>query len=203
MLFAGLKSYAQNSVHGGLFGSIFGYAACSIIATALGDFMWNKEISKDTKIKNMFLLGIINFMLGFLISFIPGWEASKRQVSLTHIMISVGITVLGLSVFWYLDEKMDKDLTYLRAYGMNPFLIYILVLIPDTIFIDVIGLYNANTDWLFCTVFMIIYMAYTSVIALWLYKREKRVTTLKAAIITVIVIVALALLLIFGLGFEI
>ena len=202
MLFAGLKTYAIDSVHGGIFGSIFAYAACSIIATSLGDFMWSSDIQKDKKFRNMLLLGGINLIVGLLISFIPGFEASKRQVSLTHIMISIGITVLGLSVFWYLDEKMDKDITFLRAYGMNPFLIYILVLIPDTILIDVIGLYNANTDWLFCTIFMITYMTYTSVIALWLYKQRKRVTTLKAAIITVLVIIALALLLIFGLGFE-
>ncbi|MFO8019232.1 MAG: hypothetical protein R6U96_11390 [Promethearchaeia archaeon] len=203
MLFAGLRTYAINSVHGGIFGSIFGYAACGIIATALGDLMWTADVQKNKKFQNMLLLGAVNLILGVLLSFIPGWEPSKRQVSLTHIMISIGLTVLGLSVFWYLDEKLDKDITYLRAYGMNPFLIYVLVLIPDTIFIDVLGLYDANTSWLWCTLFMVIYLAYTSVIALWLYKRRKRVTTLKAAIITILAIVALAVILIFGLGLDI
>ncbi|MGV9174111.1 MAG: hypothetical protein ACOC35_16300, partial [Promethearchaeia archaeon] len=203
MFFAGLKEYAINSIHGGIFGSIFGYAACSIIATALGDLMWSADLHKNKKFRNMVILGVINLAVGILISFIPGWEPAKRQVSLTHIMISVGITVLGLCVFWYFDEKLDKDITFLRAYGMNPFLIYVLVLIPDTLLIDVVGLYNANTDWLWCTIFMVIYMAYTSVIAMWLYKKKKRVTTLKAAIITLLVIVALAVVLIFGLGMEI
>jgi len=203
MIFAGLKEYAINSVHGGIYGSIFGYAACGIIGTALGDYMYSyKDIEKDKKFKDMLSLGAIMAVGGYLLTFIPEMEAAKRQVSFTHVLISSGITFLGLSVFWYLDEKKDMELTYLRAFGMNPFLMYLLVLIPDFLIVDLVELYDADTDWLMNSVFMVIYILIDSVVALFLYKKRKSLSTEKVAIGAIIIVVGLAAILIFGLGIE-
>ncbi|WP_457559235.1 hypothetical protein [Candidatus Harpocratesius sp.] len=135
-----LRNYAIASNHGGIFGTLFGFVAICIMASAIGEYLYFDQTDEDRKYQIVLLIGIRLFLGSFLLAFIPGMEAAKRQVSLTYCGISSGITILLMSFFAYLDRKKNLELRYLRAFGMNPFLMYFLAEIPSFLIDEMIGL---------------------------------------------------------------
>ncbi len=187
MNYAGLKRYAQESVHGGIFGTIFGYASISIVASVVGEYMIKGKAEKETKNKNLAIFGGLNLGLGILIAELSrsfdwlAWEASKRQVSFTHNLISWGTTAVGLLVFIYLDQKLDKELTLLQAFGMNPFFVYFIVEVPVFILDETVG-DDFGLGWDGNIISLIVFLSYSSAIMLYLYKNKNVISTEKAAL---------------------
>lgn len=189
MNYAGLKDYALNSIHGGVFGGFLGYGSISIVSSAIGDYMFFSESDDNKKYQNMLLIGIANLVIGLLIAyFVSGWEANKRQVSFTHNLISIGVSLIGLWVFTLIDRKADKDLTYFRAYGMNPFFVYFIVEIPDLLISEIVGSsLGIDPTWVGPVILTVVYLTYTSIIMLRLHKKGKIISTEKAALLMLIV----------------
>lgn len=198
MLYAGLKEYALESVHGGIFGGFLGYGSISIISSSIGQYMFFSETDDKKKYKNLLIFGAINLLIGVAIAFIPGWEANKRQVSFTHNLIAIGVSVIGLWIFAWIDRSKDKDLTYLRAYGMNPFFVYFIVEVPNLLIKEAIGKdLGISPTWVGPVILTVVFITYTSIIMLRLHKNKKIIATEKAAlvmIITIIILVAIILL---------
>lgn len=195
MITTPLKLYAQLSVHGGIFGTIFGYSGIMIIATALGDYLFRSKIEDKIKYKNMALFGAINLVAGILLSFIPGWEASKRQVSFTHCAISIAVCVLGLLIVVYLDKVKNMELGFFQAYGRNPFLTYLIAETPIFLLDNTIGV-DLGLGWPGNLLVTAIVLTYTTITVLYLYMRKKIISTEKTTIIFIIIAIILAILLI-------
>jgi hypothetical protein len=199
MLIAGLKDYAQASIHGGIYGTVFGFSVMLVVASCVGDYVFSPDVTEEKKYKDMALFGIVNLVGGILLSLVTGWEASKRQVSFSYIAISIGVTTLGLLVFALLDLKYNKELNYLRAYGMSPFFVYFIAAVPvfilDETTGDDLGL-GPLGNVLVTSVLMLV----TSLILVRFQRRGKVIKTEKATLLFIIVAVVLAALL---LGFGI
>ena len=196
MNYAGLKEYAQNSIHGGIFGSIFGYASISIIASALGEYMINeKNTEKDKKNLNFLYFGLANLIIGIVIANIPDFEAAKRQVSFAHDLIAIGATVIGMYIFILIDEKADKEHPILSAMGMNPFLIYAIAEIPTFILKETVGI-DLGIGWPGNFIVLAIILGYCILISMKNYKEGKIISTVVIArnfILTLVILGGLAL----------
>ncbi|MHA1731138.1 MAG: hypothetical protein ACTSU5_04310 [Promethearchaeota archaeon] len=189
-----LKAYASASVHGGIFGTVFTYSGIMVVATCIGDYMFKTKEPDEVKYRNMAIFGAVNLAVGAVLQFLPGWEASKRKMTLTHALISIGVTTLGLLVFVYLDRKKDKDIAYLRAFGMNPFFTYFLAETPHFIVKEIIGDDLGFPPW-GNVVFTAILVGYTSLVVWYLYKNRKIISTQKAALIFIATTLVLAAIL--------
>lgn len=140
MLYFGWREYAIESVHGGIFGTIFGFSAFMIYSTCLGELLiLNKDYSEKKKYQIYAIIGIICFAGGLLISFIPEWYANKRQSTLTYIIISMGVSILLSFIFIGIDKKLQKPIIVLDSYGKSPFLIYIIAILLEFLISDIIG----------------------------------------------------------------
>jgi len=140
MLYFGWREYAIASVHGGILGTIFGFSALMIYATCLGELLiLNEDYTEKKKYQIYAIFGIICFVGGLLISFIPEWYANKRQVTLTYIIISIGISILLSFIFIGIDKKLQKPIIILDSYGKSPFLIYIIAILLEFLISDIIG----------------------------------------------------------------
>ena len=139
LFFGGWREYAIESVHGGIFGTIFGFSAIMIYATCLGElFFIDKETPERKKYQIYAIVGIIAFLGGILIALIPGWYANKRQVTLTYILISLGTSILLSFIFIAIDKKYNKPIIILDSYGKNPFLIYIIAIVLEFLLSDIL-----------------------------------------------------------------
>lgn len=197
LLTTGLRAYAIASNHGGIFGTLFGYIAISVMASAIGEYLYFDSITQqDKKYRNVFLLGIVFLVLGVLIAFIPGMEAVKRQVSLTYVSISCGVTILGMNIFIVLDRKKNLELSYLRAYGVNPFLMYFFAEIPSFLIDQFIGVDLGITPAIIGNLILtVILLAVTSFIAIFTYKKNKIIPTEKIAGLGFVFLVILVIIL--------
>ncbi|MBN2155495.1 MAG: hypothetical protein JW776_05595 [Candidatus Lokiarchaeota archaeon] len=185
------KDYAILSSHGGIFGSIFGYASISIIASAVGDYLVDPTKKESMKYWNLLIFALINYGIGIGINFIPGWEASKRQVSFAHNLISIGVTCFGLFIFSLMDRKLNWELKYLRAFGMYPFFVYFISELPIFLLDMTIGVDLGIEIW-GNFIMLVLLLTYTSLLVLWLYKKKKSFSTIKAALIFLAVAIAIA-----------
>ncbi|MHA1819172.1 MAG: hypothetical protein ACTSU2_11375 [Promethearchaeota archaeon] len=201
MNFAGLKDYAKASVHGGIFGSIFGYAAISIVASALGEYAALSPDGAKEKYKNIALFGLANLIIGLAIA-IPsmftdlGWEAAKRQVSFTHDLISIGVTVLGMMVFIYIDQFKGKRIHLLEAFGANTFMSYFIGELIEVLLEETVGV-DLGLGWAGNLVSLAIGLGIVIAVEWSLYKKGKVISTPKVAVIMAITILALGIPLMF------
>jgi hypothetical protein len=141
LLFGGWREYAILSIHGGIFGTIFGFSAIMIYATCLGDVMLlNNEYSDKEKYKIYAIVGAVAILGGLLLWLVPGWYPNKRQVTLTYISISLGATILLSFIFIGVDKKVQKPIFILDSYGKSPFIIYAIAIVFEFLLSDVIGL---------------------------------------------------------------
>lgn len=189
MLTVGLKLYAQQSVHGGIFGTIFGFSGMMIVATAIGDYLFFTEHPDKQKYSNLALFGMLNLGIGLLISFIPGWEAAKRQVSLSYCLVSLGVTMLVSLIFVYLDRVRNKEIAYFQAMGQNPFLAYLLAEAPYQVLKQVGDEYLGLGEELGSVILTIILVAYISLLLMYLFRHRKIISTQKVALFFIAVVV--------------
>ncbi|WP_371802085.1 hypothetical protein [Candidatus Lokiarchaeum ossiferum] len=197
LLTTGLRAYAIASNHGGIFGTLFGYIAISVMASAIGEYLYfDSTIEEDKKYQHVLILGIFFLVLGVLIAFIPGMEAAKRQVSLTYVIISCGVTILGMNIFIFFDRKKNLELSYLRAYGVNPFLMYFLAEIPSFLIEQFIGTDLGITPEIIGNLILtVILLGVTSFIAIFTYKKKKIIPTEKIAGLGFVFLVILVIIL--------
>jgi len=141
LLYGGWREYAIISIHGGIFGTIFGFSAIMIYATCLGEVMLlNKEYPDKKKYQIYAIVGAIALLGGLLLSFVPGWYPNKRQVTLTYISISLGASILLSFIFIGIDKKVQKPIFILDSYGKSPFIIYAIAIVLEFLLSDIIGL---------------------------------------------------------------
>ena len=195
-----LKGFAQASAHGGIFGTIFGLTAVSVIASSIGEYLLRDPTPEDKKYTNIFYLGIIMLVSCILLAYIPGMEAAKRQISFTYVGISVGVTIIGISVFAYLDRKKDMEMAYLRGFGLNPFFIYFIVEIPTFLFDEIVGLdLGIDPPIIGNLIVTAVLLLYTSIISIRMYKERKILSTERMSLYGGIILIILAAILL-GLG---
>ena len=141
LLFGGWREYAILSIHGGIFGTLFGFSAIMIYATCLGEVMLlNKEYTDKKKYQIYAIVGAIALLGGLLLWLVPGWYPNKRQVTLTYISISLGATILLSFIFIGIDKKVQKPIFILDSYGKSPFIIYVIAIVLEFLLSDIIGL---------------------------------------------------------------
>ena len=194
MIFAGLKTYAQASVHGGFFGTIFGFSGIMIVATALGDYIFHSPTRERRKYSYMMVFGAINILGGLVLSFLPGWEAAKRQVSFSYCLISIGVTIFCSLVFVYLDRVKNLELKYFQALGRNPFLTYLTAETLPLILDETIG-NDLGMGPLGNVLVTLVTLIYTSILMWYLYKKNTIVSTIKATFLFILIGIVLALFL--------
>lgn len=141
LLYGGWREYAILSIHGGIFGTIFGFSAIMIYATCLGDvLLLNKEYTDKKKYQIYAIVGAIALIGGLLLWLVPGWYPNKRQVTLTYISISLGASILLSFIFIGIDKKVQKPIFILDSYGKSPFIIYAIAIVLEFLIADIIGL---------------------------------------------------------------
>jgi len=141
LLYGGWREYAILSIHGGIFGTIFGFSAIMIYATCLGDVMLlNKEYTDKKKYQIYAIAGALALLAGLLFWLVPGWYPNKRQVTLTYISISLGAFILLSFIFIGIDKKVQKPIFILDSYGKSPFIIYAIAIVLEFLLADIIGL---------------------------------------------------------------
>jgi len=141
LLFGGWRKYAIFSIHGGIFGTIFGFSAIMIYATCLGEVMLlNKEYTDKKKYQIYAIVGAVALLGGFLLWLVPGWYPNKRQVTLTYISISLGASIPLSFIFIGIDKKVQKPIFILDSYGKSPFIIYAIAIVLEFLLSDIIGL---------------------------------------------------------------
>ncbi|MHA1997542.1 MAG: hypothetical protein ACTSU9_05435 [Promethearchaeota archaeon] len=164
---------AASAVHGGILFGIFAFGSTQIIASSVGEYIIEGKRNKDrTKVmyKQLAMFGSINLGLGFCMlpfqtTFVPG-----------YLLVAISTVILGSSGFIYLDEVKKKDIPFLSAYGVNPFFVYLITVLPAFIIFDFIipGSLELNfMNFLFVSGFIAIQM----VILLLLYKKGKIIKT--------------------------
>jgi hypothetical protein len=141
LIYGGWREYAMYSVHGGILGTIFGFSAIMIYATCLGDvLLLNKEYPDKKKYLVYAIVGTVALVAGLLLWLIPGWYPNKRQVTLTYISISLGVTILLSFIVIGIDKLVKKPIIILDSYGKSPFLIYVIAIVIEFLLVDIIEL---------------------------------------------------------------
>ena len=154
LIYDGWRDYAIYSVHGGIFGTIFGFSTIMIYATCLGDeILLNKEYTDKKKYLIYAIVGVVALLGGLLLWLIPGWYPNKRQVTLTYISISLGLTILLSFIVIGIDKLVKKPIFILDSYGKSPFIIYVIAIVIEFILVDLIGL---ELDIIIFTVMVIV-----------------------------------------------
>ncbi|NVM18171.1 MAG: hypothetical protein HWN80_10675 [Candidatus Lokiarchaeota archaeon] len=167
LLYGGWREYAIFSIHGGIFGTIFGFSALMIYATCLGEvLLLNKEFTDKKKYQIYAVVGAIALIGGLLLWLVPGWYPNKRQVTLTYISISLGAAILLSFILIGIDKKVQKPIFILDSYGKSPFLIYVIAIVLEFLISDII---EYEMDILIFIIMVII----MSAIAILLDKRGK------------------------------
>ena len=141
LVYGGWRAYAIESVHGGIFGTIFGFASIMIFATCFGEYLLlDRTVDEKKKYQNFALIGIITLVVGMVLAFIPEWYANKRQVTMSYILISMGASILLSFLFIGLDKLTNKPIFILDSYRKNPFLLYISAIVIEFLLVDIIEL---------------------------------------------------------------
>ncbi|MHA1371299.1 MAG: hypothetical protein ACTSWN_17155 [Promethearchaeota archaeon] len=202
------REYALASVHGGVLGGIFVQVPIVLIGSVIGEyFLLHDKPEKKVKYKHLAIFGILNFAIGFIMAFIPGWWASKRQSSMAWAVISIGVIIGGCFLFIFIDEKTHKRMPILYEFGKNPFLLYVvgvvsMYLIEELVPADASYCYtDPISAKLVCFAPVMIYIwlihfAALTTLAIILGKLFKPISTTKVAIGTLILLFALAAILI-------
>jgi len=162
-----------------------------VIAACLGEYMFLSNDPEQKKYKMMALFGLINFVVGLILSYIPTLEASKRQVSLSYCLICIGVTVIFLIGFIALDKVFNKEIKLFTVYGKNPFFVYFLGELP-TFSLRMAGFLDLGMGPIGLIIMLVILVTYITAILFLLEKKGKSISTEKATLIFLIVVLVLA-----------
>ena len=165
VIYGGWRLYAIESVHGGIFGSIFGFSSIMIFATCFGEYLLlERTVEEKKRYQHFALIGFISFAVGMILAFLPEWYANKRQVTMSYILISMGASILLSFIFIGLDKLVKKPIYGLDSYGKNPFLIYIIAIVLDFLIEDIIEL---DYDFIIFAIMVVILTAIALVLDKW------------------------------------
>jgi predicted acyltransferase len=180
--------FALESVHSGIFVSLFTFTTVTVIGTALGDYMFSNKDSKKKQYITLAIFGVVNVALGIGLGFIPGLYWSKQIGTATYGLVSIGVITLGCLVFILMDEKLNWKLKYLVMFGMNPLLSYVVAeliyQLPDMLF-------TITELWLKLIIWGVIIVV-VSLMNWLLYRKKKYVKTEWVTLAFLILIVALS-----------
>jgi len=202
-----LEIYALQSVHGGIFGSIFGYGSIAIIATAMGDYLFFSDVFEAKKFQNLLIFGIANLVVVVLFfieirdrqlqSLIDAFPTYRKTVSLLYVMAAIGVSCSVLWVFYQINTRFKKNMTWLRIFGMNAFMLYFLAELPDTLFETIMGdVLEMDITWWLSLIWGILVLGYCTYVAWYLYKKNRRISTIKSGLIFLATIVGILLIII-------
>lgn len=187
-------NYAVESIHSGIFASLFTYTTVTVIGTALGDYMFSTKDPKNRQYITLAIFGGLNVVLGIGLGFVPGLYWSKAIGTMTFGMVSIGIITLGCLVFILMDEKLNWKMNYLVMFGMNPLFSYLvaelLYQLPDMLIDSPI----MDALWMKLTIMGAI-IVIVSLLNWLLWRKKKRVRTEWVTFAFLILIVAISFVL--------
>lgn len=202
------RDYASSSVHGGIIGGIFVLIPITLIASVIGEFfILDETTAPRDKAKKFLLLGILNAAIGFVLWMIPGGFPNKRQSTMSWATISIAVCIFISYMLLRIDYKNDDfqkmnsvnkgRIVLFKAYGMNPFLIYALVVIPGVVteaVAKMLDLWTGNEFWIQLGEWLIIVPVIT-LIALLLLHANKAISTTKVAFGVIVIVLGLTAIL--------
>jgi len=152
-----------HSPHGGMLGSI-SWAAMMILTTVLADLFHDRS-------RTMFGFAATGALLiGLGLAFL--FPISKSRVSVTYVLVSLGISGLVFGLFDSLVPRLPLNLSFLSAWGRNPLLLYLLhLLLIGIVFLPgVPGWYAEAPLWL-VSIQSAVLLGTLSAVTLWLERR--------------------------------
>lgn len=180
-----LKEYAYQSTHGGLFGTLFSLSAVAIIGNHLGKLIFGSSPIAKRHIALICGVGLIHLIVGILLQVFTPWSAEKALYSLSYVVISIGTTMVFLSLFMVCDLVRNWDLTLFRIYGRYTLLSYLgtgtLFFILSSFFGTDFGL-GGRGSLLFA--YLLVLISYISLY--FLANRKARLNTTRIAIFFVV-----------------
>ncbi|GIQ82313.1 hypothetical protein KIPB_003426, partial [Kipferlia bialata] len=150
------KEYAIQSVHGGIFGTIFGFGCVIVLGTCFGELLLAngvrrerdeksptpqlRHFSKNQCLIGAAIAGAVLFAVGIflVLAFPTGWYPNKRQVTFSYILISTGASALMMFPFVYLERLVSGHLLLLDSVGQSPFLVYMVAVIVEYVLDDIL-----------------------------------------------------------------
>ena len=200
-----LRTFAERSMHGGLFGTIFGYGSIAILGTAMGDYLFFTSASETKKFRGLIIFGLSNLavtIIWILIGrserpdIIQGILIDYNIVSFSYVVTAIGIMSVFLWVFYQINTKLKKDMTWLRIFGVNTFLLYFIAVVPYTLFTKIYGMIYPSLiiPWPVALVVSIVIIGYTIFTALYLHKKQKRISTTKVGLIFIATQIAILII---------
>ncbi|HME53090.1 MAG TPA: hypothetical protein VKM55_12790 [Candidatus Lokiarchaeia archaeon] len=188
------REYAAASVHGGIIGGIFVMTGFVLVGSCVGEyFLLNKEASQHKKYMMLALLSVINLAIGLGLWAIPGGFPNKRQSTMGWATISIAIVIAGLFGFIFLNLKKQHKTVILEAYGMNPFLIYALAVVPGAI-INALLPDSVTSDFLFQATYWIGAVAGITALAIGLYMVGKAISTTKVIAVLLVILLPVGII---------
>ncbi|MBN2157082.1 MAG: hypothetical protein JW776_13645 [Candidatus Lokiarchaeota archaeon] len=205
-----LDTYALNSIHGGVFGSIMGYGSIVIIATAMGDLIFFSDTIETKKYRGMLIFGIFNLTITVVVLylalrgiFIPAFTLSKHLVSFPFIVTAIGLSCVVLWGFYQLNTRFKLKLIWLQIFGISPFFIYFIAEVPDSLFEILTDELGLSVTWWISLIWGLVVLGYCTYVAWYMHKNKKRVSTLKASLIFLVTILGILLIVILLDGFGV
>jgi hypothetical protein len=189
------REYALKSVHGGVLGGIFVLLPIVLIGSYVGEYyIMEKEIPTGEKNRKMAVFALINLAVGLMLWAVPGGYPNKRMSTMSWAVLSLSGIILGMLVFVRTDYKTEDypnlspanrfRITLLKAYGMNPLLIYVLAAAPD--------LFTAGLSIELQLAIWAIMITAITIIAYALYRKNTAISTHRVALTLIIILAVLA-----------
>jgi hypothetical protein len=188
-----MRAYAEASVHGGIIGGFFVMTSIVLVGSCVGEyFLLNKETPLPKKYKMLALLAIVNLAIGLGLWLIPGGYPNKRQSSMGWATLSIAVIIFALFGFIALNNKKPHHTVVLEAYGMNPFIMYALCVMPNAILAAIFPI--LKTSNIVQIEFWVIMEAIIAAVALTLYKFHKAISATKVVATIIIILIPIGIL---------
>ncbi|MFX0098580.1 MAG: acyltransferase family protein [Candidatus Hodarchaeota archaeon] len=195
--------YAWASVHGGILGGIFILTPLVLIGSCIGEYyVLNEKTEKNIKNRNFLIFGAINLAIGLILWFFKRGFPNKRASTMGWAVISIAVIIGGLFAFIVTDYKeadypnlhpLNKGrITLFKAYGMNPFLLYLLTEVVTVLLIEEI--LDIDLPLEMELVLLAVMLPALTLIAWLLYRKNKAISTTKIALLAIMILGALAVL---------
>jgi predicted acyltransferase len=151
-------------VHGGLLGGI-GWAAIMIISSAITESLEKSRPIDFLKIgAGLTLIGTITHGTWLISGMVGQWGISKERVTLSYILVSIGLACLIFYFFWYLYDFRQitgGQSQFFKPMGRNPIFLYIfhgiligvsrqfLIAESQMLLVLLSGIFNVTIVWIF------------------------------------------------------
>jgi predicted acyltransferase len=161
-----LLDLTLRSPHGGLFGSV-DWAAMMILGTALADMFHGEDRAR----KAFPWASMIVLAAGIAVAFIE--PVSKRRVSASYVLITLGVSALLFLLFHWASDIHNWKSRLLLAWGKNPLILYFLhYLLIGVFFLPGISLLYAAAPLWVVLLEMTFLLVVISAVALWMDRQN-------------------------------